>query len=117
MNDVTIYHNHRCSKSRQTLAMIRDKGIEPTIILYLEDVPNSDKIKELLSKLGLAAGNILRTGEADYKAHMASAATLDDDAIIALMTRYPKFIERPIVTCGDKAVIGRPPETVLTLFE
>lgn len=125
MDEVTIYHNPRCSKSRQTLALIRDRGIEPTIVLYLDDVPSQSEIKALLAKLGLGARDILRTGEADYKAHITPIPTLDDatlddatldDVIIALMTQYPKLIERPIVTCGDKAVIGRPPEAVLTLI-
>lgn len=116
MHDITIYHNPRCSKSRQTLALIRDKGIEPTIVLYLDDVPSQSEIKELLSKLGLGARDILRTGEADYKAHIAPAPAMDDDAVITLMTQYPKLIERPIVTLGDQAVIGRPPEAVLALF-
>ena len=116
MHDVTIYHNPRCSKSRQTLALIRDKGIEPEIVLYLEDVPDFAKIKALLLKLGLGARDILRTGEVDYKAHIAPAPAMDDDAVITLMTHYPKLIERPIVTYGDKAVIGRPPEAVLALF-
>lgn len=116
MHDVTIYHNPRCSKSRQTLALIRDRGIEPHIVLYLDDVPSQSEIKDLLAKLGLGAQDILRKGEADYKAHIASTPSLDDDAIIALMTHYPKLIERPIVTYGDKAVIGRPPEAVLTLL-
>ncbi|ADE39699.1 arsenate reductase (glutaredoxin) [Candidatus Puniceispirillum marinum] len=120
MDEVTIYHNPRCSKSRQTLALIRERGIEPTIVLYLDNVPSQSEIKELLAKLGLGARDILRTGEADYKAHIAPLPTLDDatldDVIIALMTHYPKLIERPIVTYGDKAVIGRPPEAVLTLL-
>ena len=116
MQDLTIYHNPKCSKSRQTLALIRDKGVEPEIVLYLEDVPDFAKIKELLSKLGLGARDILRTGEADYKVHIAPAPAMDDDAVITLMTHYPKLIERPIVTLGDHAVIGRPPEAVLALF-
>ena len=116
MQDLTIYHNPKCSKSRQTLALIRDKGVEPEIILYLEDVPGFAKIKALLLKLGLGARDILRTGEADYKAHIAPVPDMDDDAVITLMTHYPKLIERPIVTLGDQAVIGRPPEAVLALF-
>ncbi|MDB2390412.1 arsenate reductase (glutaredoxin) [Alphaproteobacteria bacterium] len=116
MHDVTIYHNPRCSKSRQALALIRDRGIEPKIVLYLDDVPDIVKLKDLLSKLNLGVRDILRKGEPDYKIHIAPFPESDDDAIMALMIRYPKLIERPIVTCGHKAVIGRPPETVLSLL-
>ena len=116
MQDLTIYHNPKCSKSRQTLALIRDRGVEPEIVLYLEDVPDFAKIKVLLSKLGLGARDILRTGEADYKTHIAPAPAMDDDAVITLMTQYPKLIERPIVVKDNKAVLGRPPENALELI-
>ena len=116
MTDITIYHNPRCSKSRQTLALIEEKGINPNIKLYLEDSPSEEEIKSLLSKLGIDARKLLRKGEDAYKERGLKDTSLSDDALIAAMTEAPKLIERPIVVKGDKAVLGRPPENVLELI-
>ena len=113
---VHIYHNPRCSKSRQTLALIEEKGIQAEIILYLENTPSPKILQELISKLGISARDLLRKGEQDYKDNNLSDASLSDDALIEAMAKFPKLIERPIVVKADKAVLGRPPENVLSLI-
>ena len=111
-----IYHNPRCSKSRQALQMIREKGLEPEIILYLESPPTKAELRDILKKLGKNAHDILRKGEAEYKAHFTAISHSDEEALIDLLVAYPKVIERPIVVTGAKAVIGRPPEAITVLF-
>lgn len=113
---VTIYHNPRCSKSRQTLALIEEKGIEPEIVLYLETPPSSDTLNDLLGKLGISARQLLRKGEDAYKENNLKDDSLSDGQLVAAMVEFPKLIERPIVVKGDKAVLGRPPENVLELI-
>ncbi len=110
-----IYHNPRCSKSRQTLQLIQDKGAEVEIIEYLKDIPTKEELKNVLYKLGLNAEDILRKGEADYKENY-KGKTLSNDEWIDAMIQYPKLIERPIVIKDNKAVLGRPPENVLELL-
>lgn len=114
---ITIYHNPRCSKSRETLKLLQDKGIEPEIREYLKEVPSADELRALLAKLGISARDLLRKKEAEYKEAGLDNPALDDDAIIAAMTRYPKLIERPVVIKGEQARIGRPPESVLEILE
>ena len=111
---VTIYHNPRCSKSRQTLQIIEDKGISPTIITYLDNPPSIDELKAILSKLGITPRELLRKKEADECG--LNDDSLNEDALIAGMVANPRAIERPIVVKGDKAVLGRPPENVLDLL-
>lgn len=113
---VTIYHNPRCSKSRQTLGILQEKGIEPQIVEYLETPPDAETLKTILQKLGITPRELLRKGEELYKEHDLGRADLSDDELIDYMTRFPKLIERPIVVKGDKAVLGRPPENVLELI-
>lgn len=110
-----IYHNPRCTKSRQTLELIRTAGIEPEIIEYLNDVPSEAELKELVEMLGIKPFDLLRRGEADFKDHF-KGKDLSDDEWIAAMVKYPKLIERPIVVKQKKAVLGRPPENVKTLL-
>jgi len=110
-----IYHNPRCTKSRQTLELIRTAGIEPEIIEYLNDVPSEAELKELIALLGIKPYDLLRRGEADFKDHF-KGKELSDDEWIAAMVKYPKLIERPIVVKQKKAVLGRPPENVKTLL-
>ena len=116
MSAFTIYHNPRCSKSRNTLALLEENGVDPKVVLYLETPPGVSEIKGLLKKLGMKAGELVRRGEGDYK-----ASGLDRDAsdekVLAAMAKYPKLIERPIVVRGSKAVLGRPPENVLALID
>ena len=116
MKDLTIYHNPRCSKSRQTLALLTDRGIEPTIILYLENTPDQNELKGLLKKLGISARQLLRKGEEAYKQHGLANQDLSDEQIIQAMVESPKLIERPIVVSGDRAMLGRPPENVLEMI-
>jgi arsenate reductase len=113
----TLYHNPRCSKSRDALALLREQGIEPTIILYLETPPSPVELKALLKKLGVSARDLLRKGEDAYKALNLADQTLSESALIKAMCDHPKLIERPIAVVGDKAVVGRPPEAVLTLVD
>ena len=116
MPEVRIYHNPRCSKSRQTLQLLTDKGIEPEIVLYLENTPDAAELKELLAMLGLSARDLLRKGEDAYKANNLKDPALDDDQLIAAMVQNPKLIERPIVVNNGKAALGRPPESVLDIL-
>ncbi|ODS24738.1 arsenate reductase (glutaredoxin) [Candidatus Endobugula sertula] len=112
----TIYHNPRCSKSRQTLALIEEKGITPNIILYLETPPDETTLKGILQKLQLSARDIMRTGESEYKDNQLKDSSLSEAELISAMVKFPKLIERPIVVKGDKAILGRPPENVLKLI-
>ncbi len=112
---VRIYHNPRCSKSRQTLEIIQNAGVEPEIVLYLETPPSESELRSLIEKLGIQAHDLLRNKEAEYKEAGLSKVSNEAD-IIAAMLKYPKLIERPIVVNGDKAVLGRPPENVSTLL-
>lgn len=111
-----IFHNPRCSKSRQTLALIEEKGIQPEIILYLENTPNADQLKDILTKLGITARELLRKGEQDYKDNNLKDPTLSEQDLVNKMVQFPKLIERPIVIKNNQAVLGRPPENVLELF-
>ena len=116
MSQVTIYHNPRCSKSRQTLQLIEENGVSPEIVLYLEASPSADDISSLLKKLGISARALLRKGEDAYKEKNLANQDLSEDELIAAMVDVPKLIERPIVVKGSKAVLGRPPENVLALL-
>ena len=116
MCDLTIYHNPRCSKSRKTLELIRSKGVEPEIVLYLEDVPSADDIADALRMLGMNPMDVIRKSEAEFKEHFSGADELTDEQLIELMRLYPKVIERPIVVNRGKATIGRPPENVLGIL-
>ena len=116
MNDVTIYHNPRCTKSRQTLQLLEDKGITPTVRKYLEDVPSATELKTVLSQLDMTARELLRVKEAEYKENGLDDLTLSEDQIIDVMTQVPQLIERPIVIKDGKARIGRPPENVLEIL-
>lgn len=113
---ITIYHNPRCSKSRETLKLLQDKGIEPEIREYLKDIPSAQELSELLQKLGIGARDLLRKKEAEYKEAGLDDTSLDDAAVIEAMIRHPKLIERPVVINGDRARIGRPPESVLEIL-
>ena len=111
-----IYHNPRCSKSRQTLELLHARGIQPDTVLYLETPSDADNIKDLLAKLGMSAGQLVRRSEQDFKDNNLGAADISEEQLIAAMVKYPKLIERPIVVVGNRAVIGRPPENVLALL-
>ncbi|MDP5292708.1 arsenate reductase (glutaredoxin) [Oceanimonas sp. CHS3-5] len=111
-----IYHNPRCSKSRETLALLEQQGLEPEIIKYLDTPPDAAQIKTLLTQLGMnSARELMRTKEDIYKS-LELADVSDEDALIAAMVANPKLIERPIVVCNGKAALGRPPEQVLDIL-
>lgn len=112
MPNVTIYHNPRCSKSRQTLELIKKKNIEPTIIEYLNSPPTAEELKSILSMLNLSARELMRTKEATYQENNLDDSNLTEDELIRAMVNHPILIERPIVISQNKAVIGRPPENV-----
>ena len=113
---VRILHNPRCSKSRATLSLLREQGIEPEVSLYLESPPTADELKSILQKLGLEARQLLRTGEAAYSELELGKPGVGDEELISAMARYPELIERPIVLAGNRAAIGRPPESVLKIL-
>jgi arsenate reductase len=112
---VTIY-NPRCSKSRQTLALLEERGIAPRIVEYLNTPPSAAELKTILKKLGLKPRDLLRKSEPLYAELGLKDRDLDDDALIALMVANPILIERPIVVSGKRAAIGRPPENVLKIL-
>jgi arsenate reductase len=116
MSNIQILHNPRCSKSRQTLALLEEKGIEPEVIKYLDTPPTATELKAILQKLGISARDLLRKGEDDYKALNLKDRSLSEEALIETMVEHPKLIERPIVIKGNKARLGRPPESVLDII-
>ncbi|TVK97753.1 arsenate reductase (glutaredoxin) [Shewanella algae] len=116
MTQVTIFHNPRCSKSRETLALLESKGVEIQIVEYLKQVPDAVTLSELLAKLGISARELMRTKEEEYKAQGLNNPELTEAQLIAAMIATPKLIERPIVLANGKAAIGRPPENVLAIL-
>lgn len=116
MSDFTIYHNPRCSKSRTTLALLAEQGIEPKVVLYLDTSPDAGEIRSLLDKLDMSAAQLVRRGEDDYKSEGLSKDSTEDE-LVAAMAAHPRLIERPIVSHGNRAVLGRPPENVLSLID
>jgi arsenate reductase len=116
MSDLMLYHNPRCSKSRSALELLQARGLAPEVVLYLETPPDAAQLRDVLSKLGIGARQLLRTGEDAYKQLNLADQSLTDEQLIAAMAAHPKLIERPILVAGDKAVIGRPPENVLELL-
>ena len=117
LSNFTIYHNPRCSKSRLTLELLKDKGIDPKVILYLETPPSEKELVLILKKLNIEAKELLRKGEAEFKEQNLSDASKSEEDIIQAMVHFPKLMERPIVIYGDRAVIGRPPENVLKIIK
>jgi len=113
---VKIYHNPRCGKSRQTLQLLKEQGIEPEIIEYLKTPPSAEELDDILQKLGMAPRDLMRKNETEYKANGLDDQSLDRQALINGMVNHPILIERPIVIANDKAAIGRPPEAVLTIL-
>jgi len=109
----TIFHNPRCTKSRQTLALLRERGVEPDVVLYLDSPPDAAALRDLLTKLDLPASALVRKKE---HRELGLDPTDDDDELVRRMAAHPRIIERPIVVRGDRAVLGRPPENVLDLL-
>ena len=112
-----IYHNPRCSKSRATLAILEQQQADVAVVKYLDQPVNATTIKQLLKELDMGIRDILRTNEADYKLHGFADPTLSEAELISKLSQFPKVMERPIVSSHGKAVIGRPPENVLSLIE
>ena len=113
---VTIYHNPRCSKSRATLALLTERGIDPVVVRYLETPPAADTLRGILAMLGLGPRDIMRRKEAAYRAADLDDPDLDDEQLIAAIVDNPVLLERPIVVSDGRAAIGRPPETVLEIL-
>ncbi len=111
-----ILHNPRCSKSRKTLTLIEQAGVDPEVVLYLETPPAADELDEILGKLGLEPMELVRRGEEIYKELGLGGRELSRQELIDLMVAHPKLIERPIVIAGERAVLGRPPENVKELL-
>lgn len=116
MSVYKIFHNPRCSKSRQALQLLKDNNYKIEIISYLEIDLEVSLIEDIIKKLALKPRDILRKGEQEYKDNNLKKDNLSEEDLINYMIKYPKLIERPIVVKGDKAVIGRPPENVLELI-
>ena len=117
MKDITIYHNPRCSKSRQTLQIIKDHGIQPIVLNYLKISLNKSDVEKISSLLNKRPKDFVRKNEAIFKENNTKDIIEDDAKLINEMVKFPKIIERPIVLYKNKAVIGRPPENVLELLK
>jgi arsenate reductase len=115
MTTFTIFHNPKCTKSRQTLALLQEHGVEPQVVEYLKNPPTAAELKGILAKLGMKPEQLVRKGEDDFKANYAGKS-LTDAQWIEAMVKHPILIERPIVVSGNRAVIGRPPENVKPLL-
>lgn len=113
---LVIYHNPRCSKSRQTLALLRERGLEPEIVLYLDTPPSETRISEILDMLGVPPRALMREKEAPYRELGLADPALARADLIAAMAAHPILIERPVVVAGARAAIGRPPEAVLEVL-
>lgn len=113
---VTLYHNPSCSKSRATLKLLREHGVEPAVVEYLKTPPSETELARLLELLGLAPRQLMRTNESEYKANGLDTPGLDREALIAAMVAHPRLIQRPIAVNGERAAIGRPPKRVLDIL-
>jgi len=115
-DSVTLYHNPRCSKSRETLSLLKEHGIDPNVVLYLDTPPDAATLRQLLKMLGMtSARELMRQKEDLYKALNLGDSQLSEEALIKAMVENPKLIERPIVINNGQARIGRPPEQVLEI--
>ena len=115
--EITIYHNPRCSKSRETLKILTDNGHAPVVVEYLKTPPSAEEIQRLLDLLSMQARDLIRTGEAEYIQAGLDQPSISDQALIRAINAHPILLQRPIVVRDDRAVIGRPPEKVLELLD
>jgi len=115
-DEVILYHNPRCSKSRATLDLLRQRGVEPRIVEYLKTPPTREELTEILQRLGMSARELMRRNEPDYREANLGDPGLTEETLIRSMIQRPKLIERPIVITGGKAAVGRPPEAVLGIL-
>lgn len=116
MSQIKIFHNPRCTKSRLTLQLLKDKGIDPEVVLYLENPPSKDDVNSILDILGVEPRDIMRKQEAEYKDNNLGDASLSKDDLVNAIVTNPKVLERPIVVNNGKAAIGRPPENILEII-
>ncbi len=116
-NETVIYHNPRCSKSRQTLELMRQHGEQPTVIEYLKTPPSAEELRKLVQMLGITPRDLLRRKEPEYAELQLDDPSLSPEQLIEAMVKHPRLIERPIVVKGGKATLGRPPERVLDLMK
>jgi len=117
MTTPTLYHNPNCSKCREALALLRAQGIDPHVIAYLDQPPTTAELATLLQRLGMNdARQLMRKGEAEYTELGLDDPALSQDALLAAMTQHPRLIERPVLVNGERAIIGRPPERVLSIL-
>lgn len=116
MNDLVLWHNPRCSTSRRALELLRERGVEPRLVLYLETPPTALQLQRVLGLLKLEPRELMRTREAAYRDAGLDDPTLDRDALIEAMVANPILIQRPVALSGDRAALGRPPERVLDLL-
>ncbi len=115
-DNLVIYHNARCSKSRATLQLLQDRGLAPTVIDYLEEPPTPAELTRIIEMLGVGARDLLRTTEPVFKDAELDDDSLSEEEIIEAICEYPALLQRPIVIAGDRATIGRPPEKVLDII-
>ena len=116
MPDVTIYHNPRCSKSREGLQILKDAGLEPVIVKYLETPPTVEELENIIDKLEMHPYELIRKNEKEFKKLNLREKKEDRNALIQAMSEHPRLIQRPIVVKGDKAILGRPPENINEIF-
>lgn len=116
MPETKIFHNPRCSKSRQTLALLEEHGETPEIVEYLETPPTVEELTFIINKLGLQARDLMRKGESEYNDLNLADDSLSNAELISAMTANPRLIERPIVIKNGKVAVGRPPENVLSIL-
>jgi arsenate reductase (glutaredoxin) len=116
LNDVTILHNPRCSKSRATLALLTERGIQPHVVDYLGNPPSREELQGILRLLGMPARELIRKEEAEYRELGLDASDIGEAELIAAMQAHPRLIQRPIVLANNKAALGRPPEAVLDIL-
>lgn len=115
-DSIQIYHNPRCSKSRTTMELLTDNGVQAEVIEYLKTPPSKQQLEQILAMLGLEPRQLMRTHETEYKENNLADESLNRDQLIEAMVKFPKLIERPIVVCNGKAAIGRPPESILEIL-
>lgn len=116
MSEITIWHNPMCSKSREALGILQEGGYEGKVVKYLENTPSEDEIRSVLKMLGIGARELMRTKEDIYK-ELGLSSVENEDALINAMAKHPKLIERPIIIKGNKAIIGRPSEKIITFIK
>lgn len=114
--DIRIYHNPRCSKSRQTLELLLERGIEPVIIEYLKTPPSTQELDDILNKLGMEPRQLMRSNEPDYKTLELDRPELGREQLIQALHDHPQLLQRPVVVTTQSAAIGRPPERVLEIL-